>query len=61
MKNLLILFLLLSNSTLFSQIKIIGKVINAENAPLDLAPIILTNKDSIAIKNDFQMKKENFS
>ncbi|WP_035652524.1 hypothetical protein [Flavobacterium sp. ASV13] len=60
MKNLLILFLLLSNSTLFAQIKIIGKVMNAEDTSLNLAAIILTNKDSIAIKNDIRNKKGEF-
>jgi hypothetical protein len=60
MKNLFILFLLLSNATLFAQIKIIGKVINAENTTLNLAEVILSNKDSIAIKNDYTNEKGEF-
>lgn len=60
MKKLIIVFLLFISGTLFAQIKITGKVSSPENTPIDLAEVILTDKDSIALKNDFTNEKGEF-
>lgn len=59
-KKSLLLFLLLSSTTFFAQIKITGKVISSENNPVELAEIILTNKDSLAVKSEFTNQKGEF-
>jgi len=53
-------FVLLSNATLFAQIKITGKVVSSVNAPIEFAEVILITKDSIAIKSELTNERGAF-
>ena len=52
MKKIIIVLTLIYSSLLFSQIKIVGKVVNQKNQGVEFVEIILLSKDSIAIKSE---------
>lgn len=50
---LIILIILFLPITIFSQIKITGKIVNQKNKTLEFAEILLSNQDSIPVKIEF--------
>lgn len=52
MKKIIIALVLIYSSVSLSQIRVTGKVVNHENNPIDLAEVLLINKDSIAQKSE---------
>lgn len=60
MKKIIIALVLIYSSVSFSQIKVTGKVVNHENNPIDLAEVLLINKDSIAQKSVLTNSKGEF-
>jgi outer membrane receptor protein involved in Fe transport len=60
MKKIIIALVLIYSSVSFSQIKVAGKVVNHENNPIDLAEVLLINKDSIAQKSELTNSKGEF-
>jgi outer membrane receptor protein involved in Fe transport len=60
MKKIIIALVLIYSSVSFSQINVLGKVVNHENNPIDLAEVILINKDSIAQKSELTNAKGEF-
>ncbi|SDG75600.1 Outer membrane receptor proteins, mostly Fe transport [Flavobacterium omnivorum] len=60
MKKIIIALVLIYSSVSFSQIKVTGKVFNYENNPIDLAEVLLINKDSIAQKSELTNSKGEF-
>jgi hypothetical protein len=51
-KNLLTILIMFIPITLFSQIKITGKIVNQKKKALELAEVIVLSKDSIALKSE---------
>ncbi|MFV5703034.1 TonB-dependent receptor domain-containing protein [Flavobacterium sp. XS2P12] len=49
---LIILILLFIPITLFSQIKVTGKIVNQKNKAIELAEVLILSKDSIALKSE---------
>ncbi|MFZ2284313.1 MAG: TonB-dependent receptor [Lutibacter sp.] len=56
----LIILTILLPITLFSQVKINGKIVDTENKPVEFSEIILLTKDSIALKSELSDEKGNF-
>lgn len=59
--HLTILTILFIPITLFSQIKITGKIVNQKDEVLELIEVLLLNKDSIAIKSELTNVNGEFS
>jgi outer membrane receptor protein involved in Fe transport len=60
-KILITLILLFVNMLVSSQTSIKGVVVNQNNKPIELAEVLLVNKDSITIKNEFTKPSGAFS
>lgn len=60
MNKVLVVFFLLTFAFVNAQIKIVGKVVSKENSPVEFAEIILTSKDSIAVKSELTNDKGDF-
>jgi Outer membrane protein beta-barrel family len=60
MTKFYILAFLMFGTTMFSQIKILGKVTDKNNIPIEFAEIVLIAKDSIALKSELTDEKGNF-
>ena len=58
---LTILLIMLIPITLFSQIKITGKIVNQKDEVLELIEVLILNKDSIAIKSELTNVNGEFS
>jgi hypothetical protein len=61
MTKLVFLFLVFSCSTLFAQTQLSGKLLNQNKNPINLAEVVLFNKDSIAVKSEFTNEEGMFS
>ncbi len=59
-KLLAILIIFLFPPSVFSQLKIRGKIIDAGNKPVEFAEVLLLKKDSIALKSELSDEKGNF-
>lgn len=60
MVKIIVVALLFCSSALFAQIKITGKVVDADNNPIELVEVLLINKDSIALRSDMTDSDGNF-
>lgn len=60
MKKIIIVLVLFYGTVSFAQIKIIGRVVNHGNIPIELAEVLLINKDSIAFKSELTNSKGEF-
>ncbi|KUJ60375.1 hypothetical protein AR687_18200 [Flavobacteriaceae bacterium CRH] len=61
MKKYIIVLMLIYSSVSFSQIKVSGKIVNHENNPIDLAEVLLINKDSIANESELTNSNGEFT
>lgn len=60
-RTIVIASLLFYSSVLFAQAKVTGRVIDTKNNPVELAEILIIDKDSIAKKNDMSNSNGDFT
>ncbi|WP_281234880.1 outer membrane beta-barrel family protein [Flavobacterium gelatinilyticum] len=58
---IVIAYLLFFNSLLFAQVKVKGKLIDAKNRPIELAEVLILDKDSVAIKSEISSSNGDFT
>jgi hypothetical protein len=61
MIRIIIVAFLFCNASLFAQIKITGKVVDAKNNPVELVEVLLIDKDSTAIKSEMTNNNGDFT
>lgn len=61
MIKIIIVAVIFYSSTLFSQVKIVGKVVSYKNSPIEFAEVLLISQDSIAIKSELTTKDGEFT